>query len=165
MILAHSLTPGGPDIEFLVLAFAMLSLAIVFFFQKSVKRQVPFILLIVAIALVAGAFTINTTTPVSGAGIKVAIASPPDGAKVEAGKPIKLQVDVTGGKIVSGPSSDPTAGHFHVFVDRQLVDMPTTTTPEVRLSEGSHTVTVEFTDAQHASFSPRILDEIALVAR
>jgi hypothetical protein len=165
MILAHSFTPGGPDIEFLVLAFAMLSLAIVFFFQKSVKRQVPVVLIIVAIALVAGAFTINTTPTVSGAGIKVAIASPPDGTKVEAGKPVKLQIDLTGGKIVTGASSDPKAGHFHVYVDRQLVDMPTSATPDVTLSEGSHTVTVEFTNAQHASFSPRILDEIVLVAR
>jgi hypothetical protein len=167
MILAHSFTPGGPDVEFLILAFALFALAIVFFFQKTAKRQVPFILLVLAVALTAGAFAVGGSAPksVSGAGISVSITSPEDGAKVDAGKPVALAIDLQGGRLVTGSSSDPKSGHFHVYVDGTLVDMPATATPDVNLTPGKHVVTVEFTDAAHASFSPRILDEVKLTAR
>ncbi|MEA2447222.1 MAG: hypothetical protein QOK47_859 [Actinomycetota bacterium] len=166
MILAHSFTPGGPDIEFLVLAFALFALAIVMFFQKTAKRSVPFVLLVVAIALTAGAFTVGGSTPtVSGAGISVKITSPAEGATVPADKTITLDVALTGGTLVSGASTDPKAGHFHVYVDRELVSMPTNATPTVKLEPGSHVVSVEFTTAAHASYSPRILDEVTVEAK
>jgi uncharacterized cupredoxin-like copper-binding protein len=168
MILAHTFTPGGPDIEFLVLAFALLSLAIVLFFQKTAKRQVPFILLVASLAMGAGAFAVGGSAPDagSGAGITVNITNPSDGAQVPAGKPISLEVDLNGGTIVAETSStDPSAGHYHVFVDRELVDMPTSDTPTVRLEPGEHEVAVEFTDTSHAQFSPRIIDTVTVVAK
>lgn len=163
MILAHSFTPGGPDVEFLVLAFALFALAIVMFFQKAAKRSVPFVLLIAAIGLTAGAFTISGS--VSGAGISVKIVSPKEGEAVPAGEAIELNVTLTGGKLVAGASSDPKAGHYHVYVDQRLVSMPTSATPDVKLKLGTHTIAVEFTTAQHAPFSPRIIDEVSVEAK
>ena len=55
---AHSFTPGGPDIEMLFLAVALLVLGVVFFFQKNVKPQVPVVLVLISLALGVGAFTI-----------------------------------------------------------------------------------------------------------
>lgn len=163
MILAHSFTPGGPDIEFLSLAFAMLALAIVLFTQKSVKRSVPVVLVILAIGLVAGAFSFTST--VSSAGISVKILSPKDGATVPANKPVKLDVMLTGGVLVPGTSTDPKAGHFHIFVDQRLISMQSSSTPQVKLSPGRHTVDVEFTNAKHISFSPRVVAGVTLVAK
>ncbi len=56
---AHGLTPGGPDIEMLLLSVALLLLAIVFFVQKSVKPQVPVFLLLASVALGVGAFVFS----------------------------------------------------------------------------------------------------------
>jgi hypothetical protein len=165
MILAHSFGTGGPDVEFLVLAFALVILAIVLFIQKTAKPAVPVILLVVAIGFGIGAFAIGgSPASVSSAGISVAIESPEDGDTVVAGEPVKLDIKLTGGKIVTGASNDPKAGHFHLYVDGEVVGMPTTNTPDVRLEEGTHTVTIEFTDANHAPLSPRVLDEVDLTA-
>ena len=167
MILAHTLGASGPDIEFLMLAVALVVLSIVFFVQKTTKAFVPVLLLVAAIGFGVGAFALkgNPTSAGSGKGITVAIEDPKEGDVVKAGEDLKLDVNLTGASIVTGPSADPNEGHFHIYVDGELIGMPTTMTPEVNLQKGTHTVTVEFTDANHAPFSPRILDEVELQAR
>jgi hypothetical protein len=165
MILAHTFGAGGPDVEFLVLAFALVILAIVLFIQKTAKPAVPVVLLVVAVGFGIGAFAVGgSPASVSSEGISVAIEAPEDGATVAAGEPVKLNIKLTGGTIVTGASEDPNAGHFHLYVDGEIIEMPTTNTPDVELDEGTHTVTIEFTDAQHAPLSPRVLDEVELTA-
>ena len=150
-----------------LLAVALVVLAVVFFVQKTVKPFVPVLLLVAAIGFGVGAFALkgDPTSAGSGEGITVTIERPKDGDVVKAGDAFRLDVALTGASIVTGPSNDPNKGHFHVYVDGELVDMPSTMTPDVNLQKGTHTVTVEFTDANHAPFSPRILDEVELQAR
>ena len=164
MISAHSVTPGGPDIEFMVLAVAMFVFAIVLFFQKTAKRSVPVILIIMSMGMFAGAFALSGS-PVSSAGIKVAIRSPRQGEVVPANEPFRLDIALSGARLVRNTTSDPKAGHFHVFVDEELVDMPSSKTPDVTLDAGEHTIAVEFTRADHTSFSPRIIEKVEVTAR
>ncbi|MEA2499459.1 MAG: hypothetical protein QOH26_1864 [Actinomycetota bacterium] len=167
MILAHSIGTSGPDIEFLMLAVALVVLAVVLFVQKTAKPFVPVLLLVGAIGFSAGAFAVggSPTTAGSGKGITVVIKAPDDGDVVPAGKSFKVEVKLTGASIVTGVTNGPSEGHFHVYVDGDLVAMPATITPDVTLQKGRHTVTVEFTDSNHAPFSPRILDEVELIAK
>jgi hypothetical protein len=170
--LAHSLTPGGPDIEVLLIAVALLGLGIALFMQKTTKPHVPVVLLVLAMAVGAGAFAIggNSSGGPSGTvpapdGLSVRIESPADGAEVAANRPFDVEARVAGGQIsTANQSNDPRVGHLHVFVDDQLISMPSATTQEVELERGQHTIVVEFTSADHRSFKPRITDSINVTA-
>ena len=60
IILAHgAATAEGPNPEFLAFGAGLVVLSIIFFFQKNVKPQVSLVLLAVAAALFAGAFTFH----------------------------------------------------------------------------------------------------------
>jgi Domain of unknown function (DUF4399) len=170
--LAHSLTPGGPDIEVLLIAVALLALGIALFMQKSTKPYIPVVLLVLAMAVGAGAFAIGAnstavpggTIPAPG-GLSVTIASPADGADVPANEPFDVEAKVTGGRVsTAAQSTDPRVGHLHVFVDNQLISMPTSTTQQLKLDPGQHTIVVEFTAADHRSYKPRITDSIKVTA-
>jgi hypothetical protein len=56
MYYAHTLGAGGPDLELLLFAAALLILGIVLFLQKSAKPVVSVVLLIAAFAVGTGAF-------------------------------------------------------------------------------------------------------------
>jgi len=170
--LAHSLTPGGPDIEVLLIAVALLGLGIALFMQKSTKPYVPVVLLVLAMAVGAGAFAIgaNSTAVPGGtipapSGLSVTIESPADGAAVPANEPFDVEAKVMGGQVSAATqSTDPRVGHLHVFVDNQLISMPTSTTQQLKLDPGQHTIVVEFTAADHRSYKPRITDSIKVTA-
>jgi hypothetical protein len=170
--LAHSLTPGGPDIEVLLIAVALLGLGIALFMQKTTKPYVPVVLLALAMAVGAGAFAIggNSSAGPSGTlpapdGLSIRIESPADGTEVPANRPFNVEARVTGGEISNATqSTDPRVGHLHVFVDGQLISMPSVTTQEVELEPGEHTIVVEFTAADHRSYKPRIMDSIKVTA-
>lgn len=164
MPLAHSITPGGPDLELTIFAGALLILSVVFFLTKSAKPAVSVVLLLGALGLGAGAFALADSP--SSTLASVAIASPGSGKVVAAGKPVRLRVAVEGGKVAAQTSSrNQDAGHLHVFVDDRLVAMPSSVTPKVRLEPGRHSVTVEYVDYRHASFSPKVVAQIDLRAR
>lgn len=59
MLLAHTFGSSGPDVELLLLAGAMVVLAVIFFFQKTVKPMVPVVLLLMAFGVAAGAFALG----------------------------------------------------------------------------------------------------------
>lgn len=171
-VLAHSFGgESGPDIELFVFGIACLVLAIVFFFQKNVKRQVPPFLVLVAglfmtAAVVLGGGEAPPEPSARPAGLSVEIVSPSAGAEVPAGEKVVVSVDIEGGSLVEESSSDdPTAGHLHIFVDGALFSMPTSDSPTVEFEPGTHELTVEFTKADHASFKPRVLDTIEIEAR
>jgi hypothetical protein len=171
--LAHSLTPGGPDIEVMLIAVALLGLGIALFMQKTTKPYVPVVLLVLALAVGAGAFAIGgnsgaaaTGTVARPDGLTVRIVSPGDKASVRAGRPIDVVAEVDGGELSPDTQSDdPRRGHLHVFVDDELISMPSGPTQELELEPGAHTITVEFTSADHRSFEPRVVDEIEVTAR
>jgi hypothetical protein len=170
MIMAHTFGTGGPDVELLLLAVALLAMGVVFFFSKTTKPMVPVVLMLGAMALGAGAFAVGGSQGTSGTvpapDVGVEIESPADGDEVPAGRPFELEVSIEGGELTGDPqATDPTKGHLHVFVDGELIAMPATPTPEVELEAGEHDIAVEFTGADHRSFSPKIIDEVAVVAK
>lgn len=168
MQLTHTIGSGGPEIELLVMAGAVLVLGVVFFFQKTVKPMVPLILVLAAFALAGGAFMFKSDPTTESATIEatVTIASPEAGDVVPANEPVALEVDLEGGELTAeNEAADPSKGHLHVYVDGQLVSMPSTATPEVELEPGDHEITVEFTQADHRSYEPRILDRVQVTAR
>ena len=176
MLVGHAV--GGAEIEFLILAGACLVLGIFFFFQKNVKPQASVVLLVVAIALGVGAFAVDSGSNLtSGSGGGEAIGSSPvilslsqplDGATVPAGEPLQLEVVIEGGSLTEESSgTDPTKGHLHIYVDRELTTMPSVASAKVAgdlLPEGEHEITVEFTRADHRSFDPRITTNITVTA-
>ncbi len=164
MLLAHTLTPGGPETEYLLFAGAMLILGVVFFAMKNVKPIVPVILIVGAVAVGAGAFAFRPGGA-SGAGIELSLISPQSGETVDAGEPFQLQVQLQGGAMAGQESDGEVAGHLHVFVDGKTVDMPTSLTPKVKLPPGKHELAVEFVDSSHLSFSPPIRAQVQLKAR
>lgn len=162
MVLAHGAGSSGPHAEFLVVAGALLVLGVLFYIQKAVKPVVSVILILAAIALGSGAFILGGESAAQGR--SVAITEPKPGDTVVAGKPMTLQVAVNGGTLAA-ESDDADAGHLHVYVDGTLVAMPSTAEPEVEFERGRHTLTVEYVDLDHRSFSPQVEDEIEIEAR
>lgn len=162
MLLAHGVGSSGPHVEFLVVAGALLVLGVLFYIQKAVKPVVSVILILVAVALGSGAFILGGGESAA-QGRSIAITDPKPGDTVEVGAPVELEVFVRGGSLVSGPS-DETGGHLHVYVDGELVDMPTTNV-FVELKRGRHTLMVEYVDFEHRPFTPRVKDEIEVEAR
>ena len=162
MLVGHAV--GGAEIEFLILAGACLVLGIFFFFQKNVKPQASVVLLVVAIALGVGAFVVSP----GGSPVTISISEPEDGTTVPANRPLILQVEIDGGSLTKETTGDdPTKGHLHIYVDRELTTMPSVVSPQVAgdlLPEGEHEITVEFTRADHRSFDPRITTNLTVTA-
>jgi hypothetical protein len=169
---AHTLGAGGPDLELFLFAAALLVLGAILFVQKAAKPVVSVVLLIAAFAVGTGAFalggsssTSTTATVAAPDGVAVEITNPRDGSSVRAGRPVSIEGQISGGELTSATrSDDPTQGHLHVFVDDELISMPSTPTQEVELKPGEHTIAVEFTTADHRSFEPRIVDTIEVTA-
>jgi hypothetical protein len=173
MDFAHTLGTGGPDLELFLFAAGLLVLGVVLFLQKTAKPVVSVVLLIAAFAVGTGAFAFggsSSTTSSSGTvpapdGVDVQITTPDDGSSVPAGRPLTVEADLNGGRLTAATESDdPTQGHLHVFVDDELISMPTSPAQEVELEAGDHTIVVEFTTADHRSFEPRIVDSIEVTA-
>jgi hypothetical protein len=161
MQLAHTLGAGGPEIEFLIIAVAMLVLGVVFFVQKSVKPAVPVILVIGAFAMTAGAFAAGGSddnvegSAGSSDAISISITSPEDGATVPAGEPVIVEIEVRGA---------PEGGHFDVRIDGDIATMTPESTPEVTFPSGEHELTVEYVNSRHQSFDPPVRTERTVIA-
>jgi hypothetical protein len=92
--------------------------------------------------------------------MKVAITSPADGAKVTANQ-VTLKV-VTSGytdtcDLAGKPEVNATTGHYHVLLDKSLVNMfctPTATVSMQNLKPGRHTLTVVPALNDHAEVEP-----------
>jgi hypothetical protein len=165
MLLAHSFTPGGPEIEVLLLAGALLYLGVYLFLRRAAKPIVSVGLVVVALAVGLGSFAIGGSSSAS-TNVTIDITSPDEGAVVPANKPVEVVTSVRGGRLVSSTDAQGSdVGHLHIYVDEALTAMPTTTTYTVKLDPGRHTLTVEFTRADHQSFTPQVTDEVEVTAR
>jgi hypothetical protein len=163
MVLAHALNQSGPHVEVLIVAGGFFLLGVVFFVQKSVKPVVSVGLLLLAVAMATGAFALAPDQPAS-QGRRVVVRDPKPGEVVPAGEPFRLDVAVLGGKLASNRSAT-DGGHLHVTVDGAVLSMPPTTTPRVDpLDPGEHEITVEFVNARHFSYEPRVTDTIEITA-
>jgi hypothetical protein len=165
LYLAHSFTPGGPEIEVLLLAGALLYLGVYLFVRKAAKPIVSVGLVVAALAFGLGSFAIGGSSSAS-TNVTISITSPDGGTVVAANTPVEVVTRVRGGQLVSSTEAQGSdVGHLHVYVDEELIAMPTATTYPVELDPGRHDLTVEFTRADHQSFSPRVTDQIQVTAR
>lgn len=160
-VLAHAAASGGVNTEVLLLGGGMLFLAAVLFFQKTASRQASLVLGVLGAVAITGAFTFA-----GGSGgdahhdAAIAIASPADGDTVEAGT-VPVEIELTGAEL-AGESSSEDGGHVHVYVDGDVVDMPSALDVEVELEPGEHEVEVEFVDADHAALDPPVVDAVTV---
>lgn len=166
IVLAHGLGgAGGPEIEALILAGAMLAAAVVLRRDKLAKPWISAAVGAVGIGFGIGAFVFSGSAP-QRPDARVEITSPSDGATVQAEEPTEVRAEVYGGRLTdSTTSQDPAAGHLHVIVDDELISMPSANRETVKLPAGEHEIAVEFTSADHRSFSPRILDRVQVTAQ
>ena len=160
--LAHTATSSGPNTEILLLGAGMVVLAAVFFFQKTASRQASLILAVVGVAAITGAFAFAGGSSEGHHDASIALASPVDGATVEAGT-VPIEIELTGAEL-AGESSSEDAGHIHVYVDDEVVDMPSSLDVEVDLQPGEHELEVEFVDADHAALDPPVTDSVTITA-
>jgi hypothetical protein len=161
--LAHTATSSGPNTEILLLGGGMIVLALVFFFQKTASRVASLVLAVLGAVAVTGAFTFAGGSEGSGhEDATIAIASPADGATVEAG-PLPIEVELEGAELASESSSE-AAGHIHVYVDGDVIDMPSTLDVEIDLQPGEHEVEVEFVDSDHSALDPPVTDSVTVTA-
>lgn len=163
-VLAHTATSTGPNTEILLLGAGAIVLAIVFFFQKSASRQASLILAVGGAVAITGAFTLSGGSDDGDhhAGVTLAIASPEDGATVEAGA-VAFEIEVAGAEL-AGESSADDAGHLHVMVDGEVVDMPSELELEIDLEPGEREVMIEFVGADHAPLAPPVVDSVTVTA-
>jgi hypothetical protein len=165
VFLAHTLGAGGPDLEFLLSAVALLVFGLIGYFQKIMKPAVAVLLVLGAVGLAIGAFAVTPDSQPAADDITVEIEDPTDGSTVDAGEPFALQVALEGASLTTKVTSDdPTEGHIHIYVDGKVVSMPSTLTPEVELRVGPHTIAVEYVTAEHAPLDPPVIDEIDVTA-
>ena len=160
--LAHTATSGGPNTEILLLGAGMVVLAAVFFFQKTASRQASLILAVLGAAAITGAFAFTGGSSSAHHDASIAIAAPEDGATVPAGN-LPVEIELTGAEL-AGESSSEDAGHIHIYVDGEVVDMPSSLDVEVDLEPGEHELEVEFVDADHAALDPPVTDSVTITA-
>jgi hypothetical protein len=113
-------------------------------------------------AAITGAFTFAGGSSESHHDAAIAIAAPEDGATVEAGT-LPVEIELTGAEL-AGESSSEDAGHVHVYVDGEVVDMPSSLDVEVDMEPGEHELEVEFVDADHAALDPPVTDSVTITA-
>lgn len=160
--LAHTATSGGPNTEIVLLGVGALVLAAVFFFQKSAPRRTSVVLAVAGVAAIAGAFTLTAGSGSDHHDVSIAIVSPADGATLEAGA-VPVEIELAGAELASESSTD-DAGHLHVYVDGEVVDMPSALEVEVELGPGEHDLEVEFVDADHRALDPPVTDAVSITA-
>jgi hypothetical protein len=93
------------------------------------------------------------------------VVAPADGARV-AGDELEVVMELEGGRIVEGASTQlsPDEGHIHVSLDGDVVSMTygTVQVLDLRtLEPGTHTLEAEFVAADHAPFSPRVVASVS----
>ena len=93
---------------------------------------------------------------------KLQILSPTNGQVVQ-GSDVKIQVSLTGAKIVQATTTHitPDTGHLHVYLDNQLVGMNFATSDDVaNVKPGMHVLRIEFVASDHRPFDPRVFTAV-----
>lgn len=168
--LAH--TVGGDsgvnfEIELLALGAVLVAGALAYRARTSANPIASSLVIGLGAALVVTSFIVpgngDANAPAPATDAIVSVVRPKPGAKVPAREPIMVEAALTGGEIADDPLTA-EGGHLHVFVDGVLQEMVFSTSTEVKLTPGRHTITVEYTDPQHRSFDPPVSDSIEVIA-
>jgi hypothetical protein len=155
---------GGAEIEILILGIATTVFGLSLRSSEMARAWVPWAVLGLGIALVAASFVVPRITRNAGRSFaRLAIAEPADGAEVPAKKRVPVKVEVDNAPVAATPTST-SGGHLHLYVDGKLEQMPYGTKAEVRLSPGTHKLTVEYVSVDHLSFSPRVTKSVTVTA-
>ncbi len=155
---------GGFELEFLLLGAVVTISALIYRAVRDAKPLLMRAWIGLGIALVAVSFVIpRVGGEASASDAAVQIVAPKAGATLPAGKRVLIEARVKNAEVARNPASS-EGGHLHVFVDGELQEMVYATATEVKLEPGRHTISVEYTDARHVSFDPRILDSIQVTA-
>ncbi len=87
--------------------------------------------------------------------------TPASGAVVE-GTTLRVQINLSGGRIVPQTSTNitPTEGHIHLLVDGKVVSMTYGVEQDVTVTKGRHLLEAEFVAADHFPFNPRVLSSV-----
>jgi hypothetical protein len=110
---------------------------------------------------------------------RVYFVEPKDGATVRS--PVVVKVAAEGVKILKArdDSNDITSGHIHLAIDGKPTDagkalpmgkntvhlMDGETQATLRLSPGEHHLTVQFGDAEHKAFGPKLSQTIRVIVK
>jgi hypothetical protein len=152
---AHAVGPsGGVDLEFLLVAVAVIVLGLRLRASKDVRPAAGYVAVAIGVALLGAALIVPRIGPAR-PNVSVTIVSPQPGASVPSGEPLTIETTVTGAQIAAS-AQDTKSGHLHVYVDGQLQQMPYSTSTEIKLKPGDHAITVEYVDASHIAFQPPI---------
>jgi hypothetical protein len=97
----------------------------------------------------------------------IAFAEPTPG-ETETGSTMEVVVNLEGGRIVQGSTTNiaPNTGHIHVFVDGEIVSMTFGEVQEIPIGDlapGPHRLQAEFVAADHAPFAPRVTSSVTFV--
>jgi hypothetical protein len=93
---------------------------------------------------------------------KLQILSPMNGQVIQ-GSDVKIEVSLTGAKIVQATTTQitPDKGHLHVYLDNHLVGMNFSTSDDVaNVKPGMHVLRVEFVASDHRPFDPRVFTAV-----
>lgn len=163
-ILAHVLSGGGPLNVVLLLAGAALAVGGI-----RLKDRRPSaaawgrVLLWSGIALFALGLVLDAGPAPTSSRAAVRFVEPTDGSEVAADAPVPVVVEVRNG-VLALSAEDANGGHLHLLVDGEVRRMPYANRTEITLTPGGHELTVEYVDARHASFSPRVSATIHVTA-
>jgi hypothetical protein len=163
-ILAHVLSGGGPLNVVLLLAGAAFAVGgIRLRDRRPTAGAWGRVLLWSGIALFALGLVLDAGSAPTSSRAVVRFVEPKDGAEVTADAPVPVVVEVRNG-VLALSADDPRGGHLHLFVDGEVRRMPYADRTEVRLPPGEHELTVEYVDARHTSFSPRVSATVRVTA-
>jgi hypothetical protein len=153
---AHAVGPGvGVEIELLLVAGAVLVFGYTLRSSENARPWMPWAVIVAGVGLAVLSFALPQLTKPDRPNVSLEILSPISGEQLPSGRPVKIDVNLTGAT-VAGSASATDKGHLHFYVDNQLQQMPYSTSTTVRLKPGEHKLTVEYVDPQHISYSPPI---------
>jgi hypothetical protein len=159
--------PPGPGL--VVLALLLAAIAVYLFVRKQGAPILRIALLILALIVLSGYLSAGSPKPPPQVTIKV--ISPTSHEVLPADQPIPVVLQLKGAQLVPATTqtfaSPPpaNAGHIHILVDGHLSAMQMTGQARVVLPPGKHSVSAEFVDPYHRSFSPRIIDTVPVIAK
>lgn len=157
--------PPGPGLVALAALFA--GAALYLFVRRQGAPIIRLALLVLSLTVLSGYLSAGSPKPPPRVTLRV--LSPTEGEVVHAGSPIPVLLQLKAAVLVppttqsfsTPPPSN--AGHIHILVDGRLVQ--STGQARVTLAPGRHSVSAEFVDPYHRSFSPRIIDTVHVVAQ
>jgi hypothetical protein len=154
---AHAVGPGGGvEIELLLVAGAVLVFGYTLRSSENAKPWMPWAVIVAGFGLAVLSFALpQLTRPSRPSNVSLDIVSPVPGEELPSGRPVKIDVNLTGATVARSASAT-DKGHLHIYVDNQLQQMPFSTSTTVKLKPGEHKLTVEYVDPQHISYSPPI---------